>query len=134
MANDALHANPTVAQIDINTAASDWLWAVFASKHLIFASFMVPTELTQEFTVMLLSDLGFIFMAFKLPVGSRVFYQIPVMLLTTASIAYFCMASDLGAVPIIVEFTRGFTIGGTAPTRSIWVCLSISFVYRTNSQ
>lgn len=49
------------------------------------------------------------------PRGTRVFHQIAVVVLTTASIAYFSMASDLGATPVPVEFRdRG-------ETRQIWV-------------
>lgn len=76
--------------------------------------------------VMLVSDLAFLGAAMRLPVGGRVFYHIPIMLLTTASIAYFCMASDLGGVPIYVEFVRKGFGGGTVPTRSIWVCHSVN--------
>jgi len=99
MGNDALRSNPTNSNIDITTHASDWLWAVFA--------------------VMLLSNLAFIFWASRQHVGRRVFHHIPIMILTTASIAYFCMASDLGSTPISVQFIRHFG-GSSRPTRAIW--------------
>lgn len=52
------------------------------------------------------------------PRGTRVFHQLPIIILTTASIAYFSMASDLGATPILVEWQRH---GGG--TRQIWVSI-----------
>lgn len=43
----------------------------------------------------------------------------------TASVAYFCMASDLGATPIAVEFVRRKSVLYSGPEntvyRSIWV-------------
>ncbi|KZT22460.1 heat shock protein 30 [Neolentinus lepideus HHB14362 ss-1] len=93
--NRALDLNPTNADIHLSTAGSDWLWAVFA--------------------VMLCSDLVFICWSFTRPRGQRVFHQLPIIILTTASIAYFSMASDLGATPIQTEFNRH---GGG--TRQIW--------------
>jgi bacteriorhodopsin len=41
----SIGVNPTVANIDITTATTDWLWAVFA--------------------IMLVSDLVFIFLSFR---------------------------------------------------------------------
>ncbi|EPQ55272.1 family A G protein-coupled receptor-like protein [Gloeophyllum trabeum ATCC 11539] len=93
--NRALDINPPNANIHLSRAGSDWLWAVFA--------------------VMLLSDLIFIAWSFTRPRGTRVFHQLPIIILTTASIAYFSMASDLGATPILVEWQRH---GGG--TRQIW--------------
>lgn len=54
------------------------------------------------------------------PRGARLFHQIAVIVLATSSIAYFSMASDLGATPIRVEF-RGH---GGDPTRQIYVSVS----------
>jgi len=51
--------------------------------------------------------------------GDRVFHYIAFAILTTASVAYFCLASDLGGTPIPVEFVRG-TYDVMTPTRSIW--------------
>ncbi|TFK92409.1 family A G protein-coupled receptor-like protein [Polyporus arcularius HHB13444] len=91
----SLDTNPPNADRHITAGGSDWLWAVFV--------------------VMLLSDLIMIFWAFSRPRGTRLFHQIAVIVLTTATIAYFSMASDLGATPVRPEFSRGNT-----GTRQIW--------------
>ncbi|THH29530.1 hypothetical protein EUX98_g4645 [Antrodiella citrinella] len=96
MANDALNLNPPNATLHISTHGSDWLWAAFS----IFAASLL---------VMIALD-------FLRPRGTRLFHQIAIIILTTGSLAYFSMASDLGATPIPVEF-RG---DGGHPTRQIW--------------
>jgi len=96
MANDALNLNPPNADIHISTHGSDWLWAAFS----VFAFSLL---------VMFVLD-------FTRPRGTRLFHQIAIIILTTGSLAYFSMASDLGATPIPVEF-RG---DGSDPTRQIW--------------
>ncbi|KDQ56309.1 hypothetical protein JAAARDRAFT_48226 [Jaapia argillacea MUCL 33604] len=94
--------NPPNAQIHISQHGTDWLWAVFAV--MVFRKVnLVP------------SDLVFIAWSFTRPKGQRVFHQLPVVILTVASIAYFSMASDLGATPIVAEWSR---LGGG--TRQIW--------------
>ncbi|KAI0646985.1 heat shock protein 30 [Trametes meyenii] len=95
MAGSSLDQNPPNADRHITPGGSDWLWAVFA--------------------IMVLSDLAMVFWTFTRPRGTRLFHQIAVIVLTTASIAYFSMASDLGATPITAEFSRGNT-----NTRQIW--------------
>lgn len=42
---------------------------------------------------MAVTDLAVIIWAMRLPVGQRTFHYISAALLTTASVAYFCMAS-----------------------------------------
>jgi len=75
---------------------------------------------------MLISDTAFLASAMKKQAGERVFYQIPIVLLTTASIAYFCMASDLGGgTPSFVEFVRRGFSSSPLPTRSILVRASV---------
>ncbi|KAH9838298.1 heat shock protein 30 [Rhodofomes roseus] len=91
--NQAVSMNPPNAQENLSTHGSDWLWAVFSIMAL-------STLLVAGATLMR-------------PRGTRLFHQLAVIVLTTASIAYFSMASDLGATPIAAEF-RG---GGT---RQIW--------------
>ncbi|RPD66065.1 family A G protein-coupled receptor-like protein [Lentinus tigrinus ALCF2SS1-7] len=91
----SLDTNPPNADRHITPGGSDWLWAVFA--------------------IMLLSDLIMIFWTFSRPRGTRLFHQIAVIVLTTATIAYFSMASDLGATPVTAEFSRGNT-----GARQIW--------------
>jgi bacteriorhodopsin len=96
--DQSIGVNPTVANIDINNAATNWLWAVFA--------------------IMLASTLAFLFRSWRRPIGTRLFHQLPLLILTTASVAYFSMASDLGSAAVRAEFPRGATPG---VTRSIWV-------------
>lgn len=112
--NEALSVNPTVADIDITTAASDFLWMIFC--------------------VMAATTLGVAFWAgFTVPRGNRTFHNLTVMITATASIAYFCMASDLGGTPIPVEFRAGdlrSATGGT-PTRSIWYARYIDWTITT---
>jgi len=95
MAGGSLQNNPPNADRHITPGGSDWLWAVFA--------------------VMAVSDLGMLFWAFARPRGTRLFHQIAIIVLTTATICYFAMASDLGAAPVRAEFSRGNTYD-----RQIW--------------
>lgn len=50
------------------------------------------------------------------PRGTRLFHQLGIIILTTASLAYFTMASDLGAAPVPVEFRD------VGQTRQVFVC------------
>lgn len=87
--------------IGLTEHGSDWLWTVFA--------------------IMLASDLGFIVWHWRLTRGQRVFHQLPILILTTAMVAYFSMASNLGAAGIETEFrTKG--------TRAIWYVRYIYWV------
>ncbi|KAH9928755.1 uncharacterized protein B0H18DRAFT_1117935 [Fomitopsis serialis] len=91
--NQAVSENPPYAQEHLSTNGSDWLWTVFSIMAL-------GTLLTAGAAIMR-------------PRGTRFFHQLAVIILTTSSIAYFSMASDLGATPITAEF-RG------NETRQIW--------------
>ncbi|GJE86925.1 family A G protein-coupled receptor-like protein [Phanerochaete sordida] len=84
MGNHALDLNPPNADYHLSTHGSDWLWAAFS-----------------VFALSLLVMIGFDFMR---PRGTRLFHQLAVIILTTLSVSYFSMASDLGATPIQVEF------------------------------
>ncbi|KAF7793033.1 hypothetical protein EIP86_004138 [Pleurotus ostreatoroseus] len=95
MAGSSLDQNPPNADRHITAGGSDWLWAVFA--------------------IMALADLGMIAWSFMRPRGTRFFHNIATVILTTATVAYFAMASDLGATPVQAEFSRGTTF-----TRQIW--------------
>ncbi|KAI0797930.1 heat shock protein 30 [Abortiporus biennis] len=96
MGNEALNNNPPTADINITTHGSDWLWAAFC----IFA--------TSLFVMVVLN-----FMRAR---GSRLFHQIAIIVLTTSSIAYFSMASDLGAAPVEIEMREDFP----DQTRQVW--------------
>ncbi|BGP21990.1 hypothetical protein JCM10295v2_000867 [Rhodotorula toruloides] len=111
MGNNALNLNPTRANIDITTHASDWLWAVFA--------------------VMALSALGILaFTHVRRPVGERAFGEL--------AAGTFAMASDLGSTAIPVEFIRSGSRGAnwvsrgvTRPTRAIWYARYIDWTITT---
>ncbi|ORY32241.1 hypothetical protein BCR39DRAFT_43126 [Naematelia encephala] len=78
---------------------------------------------------MLISDLVIMVWHFTIPRGQRVFHQIAVILLTTAAIAYFCMASDLGFANIATEFSYlGFPRG---TYRQIWYVRYIDWTVTT---
>lgn len=104
MANGVFDSNPSNSDITINTHGSDWLWAVFA--------------------IMLFTDIGMIAWMATLPKGRRVFHHLAIIILTTASIAYFSMASNLGGTPIETEFFQ-------RATRSIWYVRYIDWVITT---
>jgi len=89
----SLDQNPPDAGRNITAGGSDWLWAVFA--------------------IMILSTLAMAAWSFTRPRGTRFFHNIATIILATATIAYFSMASDLGATPVLTEF-------GTRTTRQIW--------------
>ncbi|KAI0060000.1 family A G protein-coupled receptor-like protein [Artomyces pyxidatus] len=97
LANHALGSNPPTADIHQSTHGSDWLWAVFA--------------------IMLLSDLMAVFWSIRRP-RNFLFHQLAVVILTTSSIAYFSMASNLGHTPIVVEWDRSH--GSGILTRDVW--------------
>lgn len=63
--------------------------------------------------------------SFTVPKGRRTFHHLAVFVLTTASIAYFSMASDLGATPVVVEF-YDFPF-----TRQIWYARYIQWFITT---
>ncbi|KAF7791308.1 hypothetical protein EIP86_002322 [Pleurotus ostreatoroseus] len=85
--NEAVQLNPPNAQLHLSTNGSDWLWAAFC---LMAASFLA---------IIVLNVLR--------PKGTRVFHQLALVATVTASIAYFSMASDLGATGIVTEFRSG---------------------------
>jgi len=89
--NDALQANPPAGNAHITTRASNWLWAVFSVMLLSLLISVIWTALRRN--------------------RNRTFHQIPIIVLTVASLAYFSMASDLG-------FTVVLSHRGT--TRQIW--------------
>ncbi|SOV09336.1 related to YRO2 - putative plasma membrane protein, transcriptionally regulated by Haa1p [Ustilago sp. UG-2017a] len=111
--NEALRVNPTVADIDITTAGSDWLWAVFS--------------------VMAACGLGTMVWSLKVSRGERAFHYLSAAILATASVAYFSMASDLGSTPINVRFLHygPDSVNGMRPTRSIWYVRYIDWTITT---
>lgn len=91
MGNNAIDVNPPVfqgrfADIHITRHGSDWLWAVFSI-------FGLATLLTLAHS-------------FIRPVTHRVFHYLTATILLVATVNYFTQASDLGFVPVPVEFVR----------------------------
>ncbi|KAJ3555026.1 hypothetical protein NM688_g2804 [Phlebia brevispora] len=92
--NEATQINPPNAVYHISTHGSDWLWAAFSLIAFCFVCMFA--------------------LSFTRPRGRRAFHHIAMVILLTSSIAYFSMASDLGATPIDTEFR------GHHETRQIW--------------
>jgi bacteriorhodopsin len=114
--NDAINdnMNQSAADIEITTAGSSFLWMVFC--------------------VMAFTGLAIFIHANTLPKGDRVFHYLSVAILFTASVAYYSLAADLGAVPITVEFLHGFNLdrtNGRLPTRQIWYVRYIDWTVTT---
>lgn len=89
MANDALSVNEYVfqrADLSITTRGSDWYFAVCA--------------------IMSVSCIIVVGLSFTKPPAQRLFHYISAGILMVAAVAYFSMGSDLGQVPVQVEFTR----------------------------
>jgi len=53
------------------------------------------------------------------------------MILTTSTIAYFAMASDLGSTPVTVEWFRSGFTSSSYPTRAIWYVRYIQWAITT---
>ncbi|KAK4054030.1 hypothetical protein OIO90_003675 [Microbotryomycetes sp. JL221] len=114
----SLNINPPVANIDISDNATYWLWACFS--------------------VLALSAFGLLALGTTRPTGQRAFHHLAAAICFTASVAYYCMASDLGAAAIPVEFIRGGSLGQNwvqagvrNPTRSIWYARYIDWTITT---
>ena len=82
--NRVLNTNPPIADNNITSRGSSWLWAV-----------------TTIHAVLFLCVLG---LMIKTRHRQRVYHYIALALLLVSTIAYYTMASDLGGTPIPVEF------------------------------
>ena len=85
MGNQALSVNPTgtLTTFNLTTNGSNWLWSVFS--------------------LMGLSTLVIGFLSTRAHSRERTLYLFNICILTTTSIAYFCMASNLGFAPVEVS-------------------------------
>jgi hypothetical protein len=70
-------------------------------------------------------DLGIFFYHLTVPRGKRVFYQLSIIILTVAAISYYTMASDLGGIPVQIEFSHADNFP-SGSTRAVWVSDAIS--------
>ncbi|KAI0032069.1 family A G protein-coupled receptor-like protein [Vararia minispora EC-137] len=91
---DSISTNPDAASIRQSSGSTDWMWAAFA--------------------VLMLTDILLVVNSFR-ALRNRLLHQLAIIIVTTASVAYFSMASNLGHTPIPVEFT-----GAGDGTRSIY--------------
>lgn len=114
----SIDTNPPNADLHISNHGTDWLWAVFAVM-----AFSMLGMFAWSYTA---SPPSFVSVPYphsivlvQRPRGTRFFHNIALIILTTSAIAYFSMASNLGATPIDTEFRRD-------GSRQIWVC-SLSF-------
>jgi len=85
--NNALTTNPPVANNNITTHGSDWLWAVTALMGFLLLCTIAWTFMTAA--------------------PRRIFHYIAIGMLTIATIYYFIMASDLGSTGVRTEFRQG---------------------------
>jgi bacteriorhodopsin len=106
MGNQALSINPpgTLTIFNLTTNGSNWLWSVFS--------------------LMSLTAIIIALLSMRVHSHDRTFHLLNISILTTASIAYFCMASDLGFAPIQV-FQRG------PGARQFWYVRYIDWVITT---
>lgn len=113
MGNNAITDNRGVfqhADLEITRRGSDWLYAVCA--------------------IMGASTLIVMAWSFAKPKTHRLFHYLSALLLITATIAYYSMGSNLGQVPIPVEFTRGGKVAA-AGTREIFYVRYIDWFVTT---
>ncbi|BGP45109.1 hypothetical protein JCM10450v2_000926 [Rhodotorula kratochvilovae] len=116
---DVFDLNPLRANIDITSAASKWLWAVFAVMAISAIALLVLGHATR-------------------PIGERAFHELAAALCFTAAIAYYSMGSNLGSTAVAVEWIRSGTRGQNwvsagvlRPTRSIWYARYIDWTITT---
>jgi bacteriorhodopsin len=105
MGNQALTVNPSLSAVfNLTTEGSNWLWSVFSLMSL------------SAITIALLS--------MRLKAQDRTLHLFNIAILSTASVAYFCMASDLGFTPIEV-------LQGGPGGRQFWYVRYIDWVITT---
>lgn len=106
MGNQALVVNPPNPNtiFNLTTNGSNWLWSVFS--------------------LMSLSSIIVALLSMRLHPNQRTLHLFNIAILCTASIAYFCMASDLGTAPVEVH-QRG------PGARQFWYVRYIDWVITT---
>lgn len=113
--NEAVVQNPFIVNgrtvdIHITSRGSDWFFAVMA--------------------IMGVTTITIIGTSYLRPRTHRLFHHILAMVALTAMIEYFSMASNLGWVPIDVEFQRS-SIRVAGINRQIWWVRYIGWCVRT---
>lgn len=108
----AVDVNPPNAEIHITDHASDWLWAVFAVMTVSMLGMFGWSHMVRLYLPAACKALTPL--CWQRRRGTRFFHNIALIILIVSTIAYFSMASDLGATPITTEFRA-------TGTRQIWV-------------
>lgn len=91
--NRALNTNPPIADNNITSHGSSWMWAVAALHGFLFLCLLGLTMKTAH--------------------RQRIYHYIALALLLVPTIAYYTMASDLGGTAVPVEFRQNGLAGRT---------------------
>ncbi|GAC75859.1 hypothetical protein PANT_18d00103 [Moesziomyces antarcticus T-34] len=112
--NRALRTNPPNANIHLGRWGSDWGYVVFC--------------------VMAASLIGLLIWSTKLARKRRTFHYLFIPVLAISSVAWYSMASDLGATPVTVQFRHNSPLGPGSryPTRQIWFARYIDWTLTTS--
>ncbi|KAI0109235.1 FDD123 protein [Nemania sp. FL0031] len=115
MGNQAIYDNRFVGQrpdLQITNRGSDWYYTVCA--------------------MMGLTTLIVMALAFRRPQTHRLFHYITAAITAVACVAYFAMASNLGQLPILVEWARPWSRRvGAAGTREVFYARYIDWAITT---
>ncbi|GAK68506.1 family A G protein-coupled receptor-like protein [Moesziomyces antarcticus] len=112
--NRALRTNPPNADIHLGRWGSDWGYVMFC--------------------VMAASLIGLLIWSTKLARNRRTFHYLFIPVLAISSVAWYSMASDLGATPVPVQFRHNSPLGPGSryPTRQIWFARYIDWTLTTS--
>ncbi|PWW77993.1 family A G protein-coupled receptor-like protein [Tuber magnatum] len=106
--NDVFRDNPKIADNNITTHGSDWLWAVTAFNAFILLGVIIWTYATSP--------------------RRRMFHYFSIAILLVATIYYYAMASNLGGHAVPVQFRRDGLPGRTRQVFWVrWVGYFINF-------
>ncbi|RPA96801.1 family A G protein-coupled receptor-like protein [Choiromyces venosus 120613-1] len=106
--NNVLNVDPKIANNNITTHGSDWLWAVMALQGILL--------------------LGMIIWTFVTSARRRAFHCFSTAILLVATIYYYAMASNLGGHAVPVEFRRRGIPGRTRQVFWVrWIGYFINF-------
>lgn len=105
-ARDSINSNPVASNITTNSHGADFAWAIFAVQSVVFLALSAYTF-------------------FAVNRGHRTFNYLVAAVLACNALNWYAQASNLGAIPVTVEFRAGDWAGrgsgvDNAPTRSIW--------------
>jgi bacteriorhodopsin len=87
---------PSTSPIRLTNGASDWLWAVFAVMALSDLVVIFWSHKVSYGMFLVAYNMSLTHLPSQRSKGQRVFHQLPIIILTTSTIAYYVMASSLG--------------------------------------